>query len=108
MISLSDYAATNLLSVVAVFYAAALYNSLLGCLMNFFFVICYLLWIIVFILNFLQFANQRSRIFSDDFYLLVCRCLFHPESVGFNVTDIEILKNLPEQVLSFKFSYSRC
>ena len=51
MISLSDYAATSLLSVVAVFYAAALYNSLLGCLMNFFFVICYLLWIIFFSLR---------------------------------------------------------
>ena len=39
-----------------------------------------------------------EAVWSSDLMELICSCVIKPSDVGFNMGDIEIMKNLPKEV----------
>ena len=39
---------------------------------------------------------MKSKLLSPNLWTLIGLCILRPETVGFNMADIEILANLPE------------
>ena len=40
----------------------------------------------------------KKDIFNETLFTIIFRCIFSPQSVGFDVTDFEVLQKLPEEV----------
>ena len=40
----------------------------------------------------------KKDIFNETMFTIIFRCVFSPQSVGFDVTDFEVLQKLPEEV----------
>ena len=40
----------------------------------------------------------KKDIFNEAMFTIIFRCIFSPQSVGFDVTDFEVLQKLPEEV----------
>ena len=39
-----------------------------------------------------------KEIWQSDLWQLICACVVEPSAVGFNMGDVEIMKNLPQEV----------
>jgi len=39
-----------------------------------------------------------QRLFGPGLWKLVLACVVKPASVGFNISDVDIMKNLPQEV----------
>ena len=39
-----------------------------------------------------------KEIWKSDLWQLICACVVEPSAVGFNMGDVEIMKNLPQEV----------
>ncbi|XP_065059919.1 DNA-dependent protein kinase catalytic subunit-like isoform X2 [Rhopilema esculentum] len=47
-----------------------------------------------------EFEGQAFNVFSKELHLVICKCILEPESIGFDIADLDVLQKLPEQMLS--------
>ena len=50
-----------------------------------------------------EMTEMMEKMFSVKLFELVVHCMLSPQYIGFNVFDVEILKNLPLEVICLFF-----
>ena len=56
--------------------------------------------------NIVQLQVVPKELWSTKLWTMICTCIVQPAGVGFNLGDVEVMKNLPNEVCWYM--YSRC